>query len=46
MGKTKAEWVKLSDRWPKFEFSDSQGMFKNLAEGQKQVPMRMKMSVL
>jgi len=45
MDHTKAQWVKLNESWPNFEFSDSQEMLKNLAEGQNQVPMKMKILV-
>ena len=40
-----AQLVKLSEIWPKLKFPDFHEMIKNLAEGQKKVPRRMKMYV-
>jgi len=38
-----AQWVRLSESWPKFKFSDFHEMFKNPAEEQKKVPRTTKM---
>jgi len=43
--KKTTQWVKLSERWPKFKFFDFHEMLKNLAEGKKEVPRRRKMLV-
>jgi hypothetical protein len=37
-----AQWVKLSESWPKFKFFSFHKMLKNLVEGQKKVPRVMK----
>jgi hypothetical protein len=38
-----AQWVKLSESWPKFKFFDPDETLKNLREGQKKVPRIKKM---
>jgi hypothetical protein len=41
-----AQWVKLSESWPKFKFVDFLKMPKNLLAGQNEVPAVRKIYVL